>query len=138
MFADRWWWTRLAPLLLWIGMILWVASRPKTALFPSDMKTFLGMPREWLQYPYHVGAFFILAILFRRCLLTPTNPLSGCKPLVFSLLGCAVVSLCSEWLQFYVPTRTPAVRDLALDQSGALFGITMMRQFSHKVRRAGQ
>lgn len=131
------WWTRWVPLAVWIGIILWVASRPKAALFPPDMKTFLGVPRELLQYPYHFSAFFILALLFRRCLL-PCNRLGGYKPVVFSLLGCALVSLCSELLQLYVPTRTPAVRDLVLDQSGAMLGITLMRHFSDKVGLIGQ
>jgi glycopeptide antibiotics resistance protein len=133
-----WCWTRLAPLLFWIAVILWIASRPKTALFPSDMKTFLGMPREWLQYPYHFSAFFVLAILFRRCLSARSKLLSGYKPVVQSLLGCALVSFGSEWIQFYVPTRTPAVRDLVLDQSGATLGLTMMRHFSDKIFRVGQ
>ena len=65
--------------LLWIAMILWVAAQPKTSFFPSEVKTFLGMPREWLQYPYHFGVFFILAFLFRRCLSGPVNRLDGYK-----------------------------------------------------------
>lgn len=133
-----WWWTRLAPLLIWIAMILWIASRPKAALFPSDVKTFLGMPREWLQYPYHISAFVILAALFRRCLAQPSVRPADWKPALFSVLGCALVSICSEWIQFYVPTRTPAIRDLALDQSGAMLGLTLMRHFSDKLFRLGQ
>ncbi len=119
-------------------MILWVAGQPKTSFFPSEVKTFLGMPREWLQYPYHFSVFFILAFLFRRCLSGPVNHLDGYKLATFAFLGCGLVSLGSEFIQFFVPTRTPAVRDLALDQFGAVIGLTIMRRFSDKVGRAGQ
>ena len=127
----------MLPLLLWIGVILWVAGQPKTSFFPSDVKTFLGMPREWLQYPYHFSVYFILAFLFRRVVTGRTDALAGYKPAVLSFLGCALVSLCSEGLQFYVPTRTPAVRDLAVDQFAAILGLAVMRLLSDKLLRLG-
>jgi VanZ family protein len=122
--------TKWLSLLLWIGLILWIASRPKHVFFPSDMKMFLGMQREWLQYPYHVGAFFVLAVLFCRCISVPNSRFIGWRTAVVSLVGCFLVSLCSEAIQFYVPNRTPAIRDLAFDQYGALLGITVMRHFA--------
>jgi hypothetical protein len=128
-------WTRLLPLLLWIAIILWVASRPKATFLPTDMKSILGMPRELLQYPYHFGAFFVLAILFRRCVTPAMHGLGGWKIAVLPLVGCAAVSVCSELLQLYVPTRTPAVRDLAVDQSGAVLAVTLMRHFPGKFFR---
>jgi hypothetical protein len=126
---NGWWWRRLLPLMVWVGIILWIASRPKAAFFSADVKMILGMPRDWLQYPYHFGVFFILAILFRRCLSPTANHLAMAKTAGLSILGCALVSVCSEGLQFYVPARTPAIRDLVLDQSGTLFAITLMRHF---------
>lgn len=129
---EGWWWRRLLPLVLWITIILWVASRPKAAFFASDTMTFLGIPRDLLQYPYHFGVFFILVILFRRCSSAGNKASAVWKTTALSLLGCALVSLCSEWLQFYVPSRTPAIRDLFVDQSGALLGIVVMRHFSVK------
>jgi hypothetical protein len=133
----QWWLGRLLPLAVWIAVILWIATRPKTAFFPAGVKTFLGMPREWIQYPYHFGAFFILAVLFRRCLSRPDNARQGWSAATFSLVGCAAVSILSELLQFYVPTRTPAVRDIAVDQSGAMLGLTLMRNFAGKLFRLG-
>jgi VanZ family protein len=102
------------------------------------MKTFLGMPREWLQYPYHFGAYFILALLFRRCFSPLTGVRRDWRPAALSLMGCAAVSVASELIQFYVPTRTPAVRDIAVDQSGAMLGLTLMRIFTDKLFRLGQ
>ncbi len=132
-----WWWTGLLPLLAWIAMILWVAYQPKTSFFPLGVKTFLGMPREWLQYPYHFGVFFILAFFFRRVFTGTTDGPIGYKPAVLSFLGCALVSLCSEGIQFFAPTRTPAVRDLAVDQFAALLGLALMRFVSDKLLRLG-
>jgi hypothetical protein len=133
----EWWCTRLLPLFSWSAAILWIASRPKSALFAADVKTVLGLPREWLQYPYHFTAFFILAILFRRCLPAGAAGQSSWRAAAFSFLGCALVSLCSEGLQFYVPTRTPAVRDLAVDQFAAVFGLALTRIVSDKLFRLG-
>jgi hypothetical protein len=132
---SAWCWTKLVPLLLWIALILWVASRPKATFFPGEVKTLLGVPRELLQYPYHFGAFFILAVFFRRCLTPTFQALEQWKISVLSLIGCAAVSLVSELLQLYVPTRTPALRDLFVDQSGALTAVTLMRHFSERVLR---
>jgi VanZ family protein len=100
------------------------------------MKTILRVPREFLQYPYHFGAFFILAVLFRRCL-SWREKAGDWRAATISLIGCAVVSIVSEVLQMYVPTRTPALRDLAVDQSGATLAVTLMRRFSTKLFRLG-
>jgi VanZ family protein len=126
-------WLCWLGLVAWIGSILWVASLASTTFFPSDMKTFLGFPRHFLQYPYHFGVFFVLAILFWRSL--PAKYVMAWTPIAFSLAGCALVSLCSETLQLYVPTRTFAIRDLAVDQLGAIFGLSVMRHFMDRFGR---
>lgn len=133
-----WWWTKLLPLLVWIALILWVATRPKATFFPAQMKTIFGMPREFLQYPYHFGAYFVLALLFRRCLSRASAVLEAWPSVAILLLGCAAVSCGSELLQIYVPTRTPAIRDLAVDQSGAVLAVTLMRRFPEKFFRLWQ
>jgi len=43
-----WQWTTLLPLVLWSGMILWIASRPKTTFF-ANAKVIYGMPRRLLR-----------------------------------------------------------------------------------------
>ena len=124
---SAWWWTRLLPLLLWIGIILWVASRPST-FFLEDKKIIFEMPRRLLQYPYHISAFFILNMLFLRCFLSGSDGEVTRKFEILSLLGCLLVSICSEVIQLFVPTRTPSVSDLALDLLGAVLGIIAMRR----------
>jgi VanZ like family len=124
---SAWWWTRLLPLLLWIGIILWVASRP-SSFFLEDKKIIFEMPRRLLQYPYHISAFFILDMLFLRCFLSDSDGEVTRKFEILSLLGCVLVSICSEVIQLFVPTRTASVSDLALDLLGAVLGTIAMRR----------
>jgi glycopeptide antibiotics resistance protein len=118
-----WWWTKRVALFLWIAMILWVASRPKAALLRPDTDAIFWIPREILQYLYHLAAFFVLAILSRHSLLFEGR---SPKTSLVSLVVCALVSISSEVIQFYVPTRTPAVRDLFVDSLGAILGIIFL------------
>jgi VanZ family protein len=124
-------WPRLAwscryglPLSAWTVVILIVATRPSATLVSREVTTALGVPRELLQYPYHVGAFGILASLLVRC--TRALGLPATRVVAMTVLGAVAVSLTSELLQHWVPTRTPAVRDLLLDAMGASVGIGTM------------
>lgn len=123
-----WWWTRLLPLLLWIGTILWVAALPKTSPLTPGANSVYGMPKWVLAYSSHISAFFILAILFQRCLLESRDRQTWQRLEAFSVLGCALVAICSELIQLGVPTRTPSVYDLAGDLVGAILGIAVMRR----------
>lgn len=128
---DRfsWWWGKLLPLLLWIGVILWIASRPKTTFIPPDKEVIYGFSRKLIPYLYHLSAFFILATLFHRCSLSTNNREGARKSVVLSFFGSVLVSVCSELVQFYVPTRTPALRDLFIDSFGAILGIIFLQNF---------
>jgi len=126
--TGEWWRWRLVPLLAWIGMILWMASRPKAAFFLPDKDLIFGIPRQFAQYGYHVGVFFVLAILFQRCL-PPFRAWTIVRGIELrSLVGSVFVSICSEVIQFYVPTRTPTVRDLALDLFGTVLALGLARR----------
>lgn len=133
---DRfsWWWGKLLPLLLWIGVILWIASRPKTTFIPPDKEVIYGFSRKLIPYLYHLSAFFILATLFHRCSLSTNNREGARKSAVLSLLGSLLVSIFSELAQFYEPTRTPALRDLVVDSFGAILGIMCLQNLVPKNR----
>jgi hypothetical protein len=122
-----WYWTKLAPLLVWIGMILWTASRPKGFFFAPGVKSFYGVPRQLIQYAYHVSAFFILAVLFLRCFPSKSSREGVCKSEIVSLFGSALIAVLSELVQLYVPTRTPGVRDFGLDLFGSILAVIVMR-----------
>ncbi len=117
----------LTPLILWIGLILGVASRPKTVFLAPETIVIYGIPRRFIPYLYHISAFFILATFFFRYFLSRSDTKIAPKSETLSLLGSALVSICSELIQLYVPTRTLAFRDLAVDLFGALLGIIFMR-----------
>ncbi|MFQ5904397.1 MAG: VanZ family protein [Candidatus Binatia bacterium] len=123
----------LIPLLLWIGLILGIASRPKTVFLDPDTRVIYRIPRVLIPYAYHGSAFFILAILFLRHFLSRSDGKIARKTEALSLLGSALVSICSELIQLYVPTRTPAFRDLAIDLLGAALGIFFMRRRHHPI-----
>lgn len=121
-------WTKALPLLLWIGIIFWIASRPSSFFF-QDKKLVFEMPRRFIQYPYHLSAFFILNFLFSRWLFSARAAQTAGKIETMSLIGCVFVSIGSEIIQLFVPTRTPAVTDLGLDLIGALFALLFMRRY---------
>ncbi len=116
---------RLLPALGWTALILFVASRPKAFFVPPEEPVVYGLPRWLLQYVYHVSAFLVLAVLVRRAVEAPGGP--DRRADLTALLGACAVSAGSEALQAWIPTRTPAARDLALDLAGALVGLALLR-----------
>jgi VanZ family protein len=66
-----------------------------------------------------------LGIVFYRCF-SHSNRDEDSKLKVASLLGSAAVSICSELLQLYVPTRTPSLRDFSVDLAGAFLAIILL------------
>lgn len=121
-----WAWRCLVPVVAWIAAILFVASRPAEFLLPADAAAAAGIRRDLLQYPYHVTAFFVLAILLLRCAGAP-GPSGRARAERLTLAGAVLVSLIAELVQFWTPTRTPAVRDLALDLLGTVIAVGTMR-----------
>jgi VanZ family protein len=116
---------RLLPALGWTALILFVASRPKAFFLPPEAPVVYGLPRWMIQYLYHVSAFLVLAVLVRRGVEGRSDP--GHRADLAALLGALAVSVGSEVLQAWIPTRTPAARDLALDLAGALVGLALLR-----------
>jgi hypothetical protein len=115
-------------------VILWLASCPRRRFLPA-IENFSGHAATLDPVPLSFDRVFILAFLFRRSVAASVNELGGRKPAVLLLFGCALVFLCSELIQFYIPSRTPAIRDIAVDQSGAMFALTILRHWSEKLLR---
>jgi hypothetical protein len=114
--------SELVHLLIWIAIMLWIASRPTDLFFAPEAKTFFGIPRWFVQYPYHAGASFILAILFRRYFSALGAP-TGRQAWLLSLLGVVGVSMACEMMQMYVPTRGASLRDVAVDLCGGALAV---------------
>ena len=118
----------LGPLVAWIALILFVATRTSAALLSPRITTALGISRELLQYPYHLGVFCILAMLFARCV--RALGVRERRVIAIAVLGTVIVSITSELLQFWTPPRTPSARDLLLDFIGNALGIALMRHLA--------
>jgi VanZ family protein len=120
--AVSWWWRHLLPVAVWAALILVVAARPAATLLPDHL-TEPGASRRWIQYPYHVGAFAVLGLLLERCVRAARSRRSWTRVAGTALLAAAALSALSELIQVWAPTRTPALRDVALDLFGATLGI---------------
>ncbi|HXH82341.1 MAG TPA: VanZ family protein [Candidatus Tectomicrobia bacterium] len=114
-----WRWSRLLPVAGWTALILYVANRPSSFFVPYETDLG-GVPRRALQYPYHLTAFFVLALLLRRCW-PAAHP--SARVAVMTLLVALAMSIASELIQFWAPTRTPALRDIGLDLLGSALGV---------------
>lgn len=133
--VTTWALNRLAPLLSWIGVILWIASRPRSFFFLTDTALIFGVPRHLLQHPYHLGAYFVLAILFARCVDTSQEGTSTLRAWAVSGIGCLAVAVGAELIQLAVPTRSAALRDVVVDLVGATLGTWFWRRRAHRSGR---
>ncbi len=132
------------PLLIWLGVIyvgstsvmsaehtsryivpflLWL----KPGMSPAAIWTILVVARKCA----HVTEYAVLALLlwraFRniRVLRTKTLRVFGAV-----LLGCALFAASDEFHQTFVKSRTPSVRDVLLDVTGALLGLLIGASFA--------
>ena len=97
----------IAPFLLWL----------KPGMSPRAIWTILVVARKCA----HVTEYAVLALLLWRAL--RSVPVLHTKTLlVFGavLLGCALFAASDEFHQTFVKSRTPSVRDVLLDVTGAL------------------
>ncbi len=134
------------PLLIWLGVIfvgstdlmsgehtsrfivpflLWL----KPGMSPKAIWIILIVARKCA----HVTEYAILALLLWRAL--RSVPALRTKTLmVFGavLLGCALFAASDEFHQSFVKSRTPSVRDVLLDVSGAFLGLLIGASFARR------
>ena len=119
-FARYW-----APLLLYMGLVFWVSSRPR----PEGVS---AVPDVVL----HGGAYFVMAILAIRAFGHGlAEPVSGA-----TLWGGVAVAVlygaCDEWHQSFVPARVGDAYDVLFDALGAfLAGPTLSTFWSVRARQ---
>ena len=134
------------PLLIWLGVIyvgstsvmsaehtsryivpflLWL----KPGMSPPAIWTILVVARKCA----HVTEYAVLAFLLWRAfgniqvLRTKTLMVFGAV-----LLGCALFAASDEFHQTFVKSRTPSVRDVLLDVTGALLGLLFGASFARR------
>ena len=134
------------PLLIWIGVIFVgstsVMSVPHTSRYIIPVLLWLkpGMTPQtiWVIIVFirkcvHVTEYAVLALLLWRALCS--LPILRTKTLmVFGavLLGCAMLAASDEFHQVFVKSRTPAVRDVVLDVTGAVLGLLIGLSFARR------
>jgi len=134
------------PLLIWAGLIfigstsilsaehtsrytlpflVWL----KPGMSPTTMWTIVVIARKCA----HVGEYAVLALLLWRAL--RSVPALRAKTLtVFgaALVGCSLFAASDEFHQTFVKSRTPSVRDVLLDVTGALLGLLIGASFARR------
>jgi len=134
------------PLLIWLAVIFFAStdlmSADHTSRFIVPVLLWLkpGMSPKtiWFILVFarkcaHVSEYAVLALLLWRAL--RSSPALHMKiPILFGavLLGCALFAASDEFHQAFVKTRTPSVRDVLLDVTGALFGLLIVARFADR------
>jgi VanZ family protein len=112
----------LVPFLLWL----------KPGLSPQTIWVILILMRKGA----HAAEYAVLALLLWRAL--HSIPVLRTKTLmVFAtvVLGCALFAASDEFHQTFVKSRTPSVRDVLLDISGAILGLLIVASFARGHRK---
>ena len=134
------------PLLIWLGVIfVGSTSAMSTAhtsryIIPVLLWLKPGMTPQtiwviivFIRKSVHVIEYAVLALLLWRAL--RSLPILRPKTLmVFGavLLGCATLAASDEFHQVFVKSRTPSVRDVFLDVTGALLGLLIGLSFTNR------
>jgi len=109
----------IVPVLLWL--------RPEMS--PKTIWFILVFVRKCA----HLSEYAVLALLLWRAL--RSSPAFHMKiPILFGavLLGCALFAASDEFHQSFVKTRTPSVRDVLLDVTGALLALLIVSSFASR------
>ena len=109
----------IVPFLLWL----------KPGMTPQTTWVILVFMRQCA----HVGEYAVLALLMWRALRWGTS-VSMRMPTLCGvvLLWCALFAASDEFHQVVVKSRTPSVRDVLLDVTGALLGLLIGASFARR------
>jgi len=121
--ADQKRWIAWIPVLFWMGLIFMLSDQP-------DLRS--GFEREWdfvLRKLAHVGEYAIFAWLAGRAMLGYNQ--SRRRALLWAAAFCLAFAVSDEWHQTFIPGRSGAWTDVAVDS----FGITLGTIW--KSRRSG-
>ena len=132
------------PVLIWLGVMYFGSSNLMSAEHTSrHIGPFLlwlnpGMSPEaiWITLVVvrkcaHVSEYAVLALLLWRAL--RSVPARRTKTLIVFgtvMLCCALFAASDEFHQAFVKSRTPSVRDVLLDVTGALLGLLIGARFA--------
>ena len=139
-----------APLVIWIGVILFLGSgqgsMSRTSLFIRPLLEFLfpTAPEETLQFYHgvirklaHFSEYAVLALLACRAFANVSKGFIRTHFYSISFLLVLVVAATDEYLQSFEPTRTSSPYDVLIDVSGgvAVIGAIIVVKILGKRRR---
>src|SRR6476661_2116678 len=109
----------IVPFLLWL----------KPGMTQQDVWIIM----EFMRHCAHVGEYAVLAFLMWRALRWGIS-VSMRMPTLYGLvlLGCALFAASDEFHQTFVKSRTPSVRDVLLDVTGASLGLLIAAIFANR------
>jgi VanZ family protein len=115
----------IVPFLLWL----------KPGMSPLTIRSIMFGLRKCA----HVCEYAVLALLWWRALRSAPLRMRATIVVGLVVLGCALFAASDEFHQSFVKSRTPSVRDVFLDISGAVLGllIGMTFAFCRRKKKAG-
>jgi VanZ family protein len=109
----------IVPFLLWLK--------------PGMTQQNIWVINVFMRHCAHVGEYAVLAFLMWRALRWGTSASMRMPTLCgVILLGCALFAASDEFHQTFVKSRTPSVRDVLLDVTGASFGLLIAVSFASR------
>ena len=109
----------IVPFLLWLK--------------PGMTQHNIWVINVFMRHCAHVGEYAVLAFLMWRALRWGTSASMRMPTLCgVILLGCALFAASDEFHQTFVKSRTPSVRDVFLDVTGASFGLLIAVSFASR------
>ena len=116
---------RWVPAILLTLVIFWLSSRPYTTYFAELEGPSHRLFQTYLQYPAHLVEYALLALLWMWPL--SRSLANRTRAARFALGAVVVTALLDEAIQWYVPTRHFALRDLIIDCAGGVGGLIAIR-----------
>ena len=106
------------PVVLVTLLIFWLSSRPYTAYFAELEGPSYRLFQAYLQYPAHLLEYTVLGFLWMWPL---SRHIADRKRAAWLTVGAvAITALLDESIQWCVPTRHFALRDLIMDSAGGV------------------
>ena len=146
-YERRKWLTAYAPLVIWIGVILFLGSSQgsmnRTSLIirpllefifpaasPETITFYHGIVRKFA----HFGEYAILALLSLRAFVRTSLPRLRAYCYIAALVLVVAVAIVDETLQSFDVSRTSSSWDVLLDVSGGVFLLLVARLSTRSIR----
>jgi VanZ like family len=113
------------PVILMTLLIFWLSSRPYTAYFAELEGPSYRLFQAYLQYPAHLLEYTVLGFLWMWPF---SRYIADRKRAAWLTVGAvAITALLDESIQWCIPTRHFALRDLFMDSAGGVVAAVASR-----------